>query len=250
MLKRILRSAVNNFGYEIERLPELQPDRDDRFAPAMEEQFRAMYWRCHRFTMTQVAPMYSLYKSVEYVVTHDIPGDVVECGVWRGGSSMLAALTLSEMDAKDRSIYLYDTYEGMAEPTEQDREIRSGRTAIELMSELRWVRSPLEEVERNLESTGYPTEKLEFVKGKVEDTIPNVIPDRISILRLDTDWFESTYHELTHLYPRLSSRGVLIIDDYGTWEGAKAATDRYFEENGIVMLLHPVDGQVRVGIKL
>jgi O-methyltransferase len=98
-------------------------------------------------------------------------------------------------------------------------------------------------------SSGYPERNIIFVKGKVEDMIPGTMPQRISVLRLDTDWYESTYHELQHLYPLISNKGILIIDDYGFWTGAKEATDRYFQENKIPIFLNRIDRSGRLGIK-
>ncbi len=89
-----------------------------------------------------------------------------------------------------------------------------------------------------------------MIKGKVEETIPHDIPEKISILRLDTDWYESTYHELVHLYPRLVKGGVLIIDDYGHWQGARKAVDQYFQENNIPVLLNWIDYTGRVAVKI
>jgi hypothetical protein len=105
-------------------------------------------------------------------------------------------------------------------------------------------------VKNNLYSTGYPRENIIFIKGKVEETIPAVIPDKIAILRLDTDWYESTYHELLHLFPRLSVHGVLILDDYGCLKGAKRATDTYFNEHGVKVLLNRIDYSGRIAIKV
>jgi hypothetical protein len=104
-------------------------------------------------------------------------------------------------------------------------------------------------VKQNLLSTGYPAERLHFIKGKVEDTIPGTCPDRIALLRLDTDFYESTYHEFVHLYPSLVDQGVLILDDYGTWQGAKEATEQYFKEKGINLLLNKIDKPGRIAIK-
>jgi hypothetical protein len=113
-----------------------------------------------------------------------------------------------------------------------------------------WCYSGIDEVKNNLFTTGYPKEKLFFVKGKVEDTIPGEIPSAIAILRLDTDWYESTYHELKHLYPLLNSGGVLIIDDYGHWQGSRQATDNYFSEINKPVLLNRVDYTGRIAIKM
>jgi hypothetical protein len=104
-------------------------------------------------------------------------------------------------------------------------------------------------VKLNIESTNYPKNLVHFVKGKVEDTIPQTMPEKIAILRLDTDWYESTYHELKHLFPKLVKGGIIIIDDYGHWKGAREAVDQYFTENGIHILLNRIDYTGRIGIK-
>ena len=221
----------------------------------MEPEFIKMYQRCKNYTMTSIERMYSLYKAVEYVVKFDIPGDIVECGVWRGGSSMLCALALMKMKEKNKSIYLYDTYEGMSRPTKKDITFE-GESAMSKWKCLKngevnkWAYSSIEEVKSNMYSTHFNRNRLTFVQGKVEDTIPVEMPLQISILRLDTDWYESTYHELVHLFPRLSVKGVLIIDDYGHWKGAREATDNYFRENRIMMYLHRIDYTGRIGIKV
>jgi hypothetical protein len=101
-----------------------------------------------------------------------------------------------------------------------------------------------------MDSTGYPRDRITYVQGKVEETIPAVIPDKISILRLDTDWYASTRHELVELFPRLSIGGVLIIDDYGYWRGARLAVDEYFSQGAAQMLLHRIDYTGRIGVKL
>jgi O-methyltransferase len=113
----------------------------------------------------------------------------------------------------------------------------------------KWCYASLDEVRRNLAATGYDPRNLHFVKGPVENTIPEGAPNEIALLRLDTDWYESTKHELLHLYPRLAPRGVLIIDDYGHWKGSRKATDEYLQANGIVTMLHRVDQTSRMVIK-
>jgi hypothetical protein len=164
---------------------------------------------------------------------------------------MMAALTLRQLDDTERTLYLYDTFEGMPPPGELDVRF-DGQRAIDQM-EAREFRemlvADLESAKRNLARTGYPSDRIRLVQGMVEKTIPEVVPERIALLRLDTDWFESTHHEMIHLYPRLSVGGVLILDDYGCYEGARRAVDEYFEENGIVALLHRVDYTGRVMIK-
>jgi O-methyltransferase len=207
------------------------------------------------FTMTSPERIAALCKSIEYIVANRIPGDIVECGVWKGGSSMAAALALRHFGVSDVTLHLYDTFEGMSEPSEHDLQAQSGRSAVEMLSnahkdERIWCLAGLAEVRKNLYSTGYPEDLIKVVKGKVEDTIPSTIPDTISILRLDTDWYDSTRHELTHLYPRLAIGGALIIDDYGYWAGARKAVDEYFQGQASVPLLNRIDATGRIAVKL
>jgi O-methyltransferase len=217
--------------------------------------FMEIYDQCRPFTMTSPERMFSLYQSVKYVVDNDIPGDFVECGVWKGGSSMLIALTLVKLGLTDRTLWLYDTFEGMSEPTAEDRDFSGGDAVSQLNASDRqdshsvWCYSSLDEVKANMAGTGYNGSCIRFVQGKVEDSIPGAIPADIAILRLDTDWYASTYHELTHLYPLLRRKGVLIIDDFGHWEGAKKAVLQYFAEQGIHPLLHRIDNTGRILLK-
>lgn len=243
--KRVVLPICNKFGFDIVPHSQFPPDFD-----------RATIEICHSvrpFTMTSMERVYSLCQSVAYVVQHDIPGDIVECGVWKGGSMMAVARTLLNRGVT-RKLHLFDTFEGMPEPTGADINVR-GLPAAELMALADkqahvWAYSPLDEVKKNLRDTGYDPSQVVFVKGKVEDTIPAQAPSQIALLRLDTDWYESTLHELVHLYPRLSVGGVLIIDDYGYWEGARKAVDQYLAEKKLKLLLNRIDSTGRVAVKL
>lgn len=251
MLKEILKNILNTMGYNIVRCPNRMPFPVD----IIEKDFIDIYKKCRPYTLTTAERMYSLYKAVEYTVKHKIIGDMVECGVWKGGSSMLMAYTLLKMNEMKRKIYLYDTYEGMSKPSDFDISTNCDTSAVKKWTDhqrekTKWLYASLEEVRNNLFSTGYPKEKLIFVKGKVEETIPNIVPDKISILRLDTDWFESTYHELCYLFSKLAVNGVIIIDDYGNWKGARQAVDKYFEENRTKILLNRIDYTGRIAIKV
>lgn len=221
----------------------------------IERDFIEIYEKCKEYTLTSVQRMYSLYNSIIYISKNDIPGDIVECGVWKGGSMMLSALSLMQLKDTVRKLYLYDTFEGMTEPTCFDvRASDNFRAKLKYdkfkSNGIKWDYAPLEKVKKNLFSTGYPAENLIFIKGKVEETLLQIIPDKISILRLDTDWYESTYHELNYLFPKLSKNGIVIIDDYGHWKGAKRATDQYFKENNIKILLNRIDKTGRIAVKI
>lgn len=249
MLKGILINKIlHKLGLKLSLIFERHLDKEDK-------PFLEIYNKSRPYTMTSIERVYSLYKAVEYIVKLKVPGDMVECGVWKGGSSMAIASTLLKMNDTTRKIYLYDTYAGMSEPTHKDVDFL-GRLAIkewEINQEddfNKWAYSALEETKRNLFKTGYPKENLLFVKGRVEETIPKIIPDNIALLRLDTDWYDSTYHELRYLFPRLSVNGIVIIDDYDFFKGQREAVDKYFKENNINMLLNIIDGAGRIGIKI
>jgi O-methyltransferase len=249
MLKAARRTLAALRGYRLVHTSSPLLATDD-----LERDFLEIYERCRPFTMTSQPRMYALYQAVRHVVTSSIPGAIVECGVWRGGSAMLAALTLLRFGDQAREIFLYDTYAGMVTPTEVDVDpwmapaIATWRR-LQRPDKNEWCYAPLDEVTRNLRSTGYPIEKLRFVQGRVEETIPGAAPKQIAVLRLDTDWYESTRHELTNLYPLVARNGVLIIDDYGYWAGARKAVDEYFAHARSSIFLHRIDSTGRVGIK-
>ena len=206
------------------------------------------------YTLSSNERLFALIKAVEYVVKAGIPGDMIECGVWRGGSMMAVADTLMRLGKTDRVLQLYDTYEGMTPATDEDKDL-SGQSAKEMMAaEVRdsrniWAYAGLDDVRTNMESTGYPMSQMKFIKGRVEDTIPAQAPVCISILRIDTDWYESTKHELEHLFPRLSPAGVLVIDDYGHWQGARKAVDEFMAASEFPLLLGRMDYTGRFAIK-
>jgi hypothetical protein len=162
---------------------------------------------------------------------------------------------MQDSGVTDRNLYLFDTFEGMSAPTQDDVNF-NGESAADLLAGSAREANPtaafssLDEVKSNLSSTGYPPERVFFIKGKVEEAIPAQAPAQIALLRLDTDWYESTYHELLHLYPRLSPGGILIIDDYGHWEGARKAVDTYFAEHNLKLLLHRIDYTGRICVKI
>lgn len=218
-----------------------------------EAEFMAAFERCRPFTMTSVERMFALWSAARHVVRAGVAGDVVECGVWKGGSSMLAALALESAGDRARHLWLYDTFEGMSEPTDRDVDF-AGRDARTEYEETRrsgegWCASPLDDVKRALAATGTPAERLHYVVGRVETTIPREMPAQIALLRLDTDWYESTRHELVHLWPRLARGGVLIIDDYGHWAGARRAVDEWLATQKPPLLLDRIDYTGRIALK-
>ena len=190
------------------------------------DKFVELYGFCRHYTMTSRSRMFAVYEAVRTIVSVGIPGDVAECGVWRGGSMMMAAMALVYFGDTSRRLYLYDTFEGMTEPSAIDYDLYERPATKQHYPG--WCAATLQEVIENMTKTGYPQSNIVYVTGKVEETIPETMPERIALLRLDTDWYQSTAHELKHLYPLVSQKGFLIIDDYGHWKGAKLAVDEYF----------------------
>jgi O-methyltransferase len=205
------------------------------------------------YTMTTPPRIYALARAVEYVAARSIPGAFVECGVWRGGSMMAVALTLLRLGVSDRELYLFDTFSGMTPPGEEDVK-HSGERATEMLATSNrdsddWAVASLEDVREAMCGVGYPQERIHFVEGRVEDTLPENAPAEIALLRLDTDWYASTKHSLAHLYPNVAAGGVVIIDDYAYWQGAREAVDEYIVEHGLPLLLNRIDYTARIAVK-
>ena len=246
---RPLRRGLRKLGYDI------VPTRS-AWPSDFSETDIALYRRVSERTMTSPEAVVTLASAVRHVVDRRIPGAIVECGVWRGGSMMAVASTLLDAGRSDIDLYLFDTFDGMTAPTERDVNIRTGEAASSLLAadrdrekSLLWARAELDDVATAVASVGYPGERTHLVQGKVEATLPERAPEQVALLRLDTDWYESTRHELEHLYPRVASGGVLLIDDYGHWDGCRKAVDEYFAGDEAAPLLSRVDYSGRVGVK-
>lgn len=212
----------------------------------LDQQARETALATREFTLLNPEKLYAFIQAIRYIHTHSIPGDIVECGVWRGGAIMAAAMTLNQLGGSDRKFYLYDTFTGMSQPTDKDvplpgtgdidvpqrfRDTQTGADSSE------WCCASMTDVRKNLSTVPYDQESFIFIEGKVEDTLPEIQPDKISILRLDTDWYESTKVEMEYLMPLLTTKGVLIIDDYYRWQGNKDAVDEYLAKYNIPILL-------------
>jgi O-methyltransferase len=249
---QLLKKAARVLGYDLVRrnssggaakvLTDLAP-RD-----------KTILKRVAPYTMTSVERQIALVQAARHVVRGGVPGCFVECGVWRGGSSMLAALTFAGEGDAERDLYLYDTFEGMTPPTDDDRTADGTLAQTHLANTARgtgvWCCADLDDVKANLATTGYPPDRLHYIQGPVEETIPAQLPPApIALLRLDTDWYESTRHELEHLFPLVADGGAIIIDDYGHWEGARKAVDEYLAALPRRYFLHRIDYTGRLLIK-
>jgi O-methyltransferase len=247
MFKTAIHNSLRALGLEIHRYRDPDYDHSREFTNEESEIIRQV----RPWTMTSVERIYALIQGVRYVTGNAIEGAIVECGVWKGGSMAAVARTLMSLGDSTRELYLFDTFEGMSEPTSVDVDY-SGKPAVDVLREdegYKCANAPLNKVKEVLQGTGYPLDRIHFVPGKVEDTIPGSAPASISLLRLDTDWYESTKHELVHLFPRLTRNGVIIIDDYGHWRGSRQACDEYFAEKNISILLNRIDYTGRMALK-
>ena len=207
------------------------------------------------YTMTSDERVAVLESAVRHVAMN-YPGDFVECGVAKGGSMMAIAYTLLDLGIRDRDLFLYDTFEGMPEPDDFDRgrfgekAHRRWRRRRDAAGRSTWINHGIDEVRHNLALTGYPEARMHFIRGKVEETLPaSVPPGAVALLRLDTDWHASTKAELDCLYPKLVRGGILVVDDYFRWQGARKATDEYLQRHGIPMFLVRVDDSSVIGVK-
>lgn len=255
LLKKPIQYAAHIAGYEISRAGRKQ-------AAAIPVEFndaeRALFSlvKDNEMTMTSSERMFATMMACKHAVESGIVGDFVECGVWRGGNSILAAGEFHQRNS-NKAVYLFDTFEGMTAPTEFDKAALSGVAAEKKYQETKrgensdWCYSSLDEVKNNFAKAGLLSDRVKFVKGDVLKTLEdeNNLPEKISVLRLDTDWYESTRKEMEVLYPRLSVGGIIMIDDYGHWAGAKKAVDEYFERHGGRPFLQYIDRTGRIGIK-
>ena len=251
-LSKLLRAA----GLKAPKKPkeeEISTSIDYKYVLSEEE--KSIFKEVSPYTQTDASRVLSLIYAVRYVEKNYVPGAIVECGVWKGGSMMAVARTLLNMGVAEKQVYLFDTFEGM--PAATDRDVNSAGLAADAYFrghnvynvEGKWNFASLEEVKQNLASIGYPVNNIHYIKGKVEVTLPEQAPEAVSLLRLDTDYYESTRHEMIHLFPRLSVGGILIVDDYLSWRGSREAVDEYLQDHKVRLFLNPVGQGAVIGVK-
>ncbi len=250
-MKKTIKRMFNKLGYNISKI------KKNPYPIDYNDEFIKEYQKIKPYTMTSIERVFALKSAVKYTVDNNIEGSYVECGVWKGGSCMMIAATLIQLEQSDKEIWLYDTFDGMTNPTNDDVEVETNLRGMELLENVdkttdrlnMWAYAPKDLVIKNMNSTGFPKDKIKYIEGKVEETLSYDKPASIALLRLDTDWYESTKKELEHLYPLLVSGGVLIIDDYGHFKGSKKAVDDYFRNIKEKPLLHRIDYSGRMVIK-
>jgi hypothetical protein len=240
-----VKGLARRLGYDIVRL---KPN--ESFPLDYDEEFISLFQKVQPYTLTSHERVFALRQAVTYLIRAGIEGAFVECGVWRGGSMLVVAETLLAAGVTDRDLYLFDTFTTMPPPNEEDVDVWGQRAAdyYEAAIAEPFYAYEQDEVRTLLLRTGYPEARLHFVKGMVEDNIPGQAPPQIALCRLDTDWYVSTAHELRHLFPRIPEGGILLVDDYGHFQGARQAVDEYLEERGISVLLNRIDYSGRLAV--
>ena len=256
-MKRLIQKILYNSGIKIKKLKNknfkmcflgyelsgINPNYYEYPCEANESEIKLMneilqpHQFKRRYSMTSPERLWAAISAAKYVHNNNIEGDIIECGVWRGGCSLAIAKTLEKLGS-NKKIYLFDTFAGMTEPQKYDKKLESGKSAIETYNSSKtdfgssWCYGSLEDVKKLFFEYGLE-DNIIFVKGDVCETLKKSsnLPKSISLLRLDTDWYKSTMSELKVLYPKLSKNGVLLLDDYGSWDGARMAVDEYFSKN-------------------
>ena len=249
-IKKILNNILSYFNHSIIHSDELGYLKKNTIIEEKNEYEKNLITKAKKFTSVGTIPTWMLINSIKYIHKNKIEGDFVEAGVFRGGN-LIIYKEMNDILKLNNKIYAYDTYEGMPQPNEK-LDIKWNNTKADYVynhvKKDNWCKCSLDNVKSNLLSEINNLDNIIFIKGLVEDTlkIEKNLPKKISLLRLDTDFYESTKIELEILFPRLSQGGILIIDDYGNWKGAKKAVDDYFKNSPFLIYL---DHGVRMLIK-
>jgi hypothetical protein len=210
----------------------------DRIVPG---NFVRLHEVVKNYTMCGKARLRSLYRAVSYVCEENIPGDLVECGTAKGGSAAMLGLT-SQLVSSNRTLWVFDTFEGIPEPTQADPDYEEASKFTGLF------RGELHEVADFFDQCGI-LQNARLVKGLFQETLPFTEVESIAVLHIDADWYESVWTCINCLYDRISPGGVIQFDDYGTWAGARKAIDEFLKENAADSRLRYVDHAGRIWIK-
>jgi O-methyltransferase len=251
-MKKIIKYLLQQIGYKIIKDDNLEISIPVEASNNEKELINLV----KEYSMTDYKNLYLSTQALKYIAEKKIEGDIVECGVWKGGH-LIIFKSLCEKYNLDKKIFAYDTFDGMTESSINDFN-HNGENAIDLMKKTFasenngdniWCYASLDLVKKNITNVLGNTNNINFIKGDVIKTLQDKknLPKKISILRLDTDFYESTKIELLTLFPLLEEEGILIIDDYGHWNGAKKAVDEFFENN--YHFKHVINGSCRMIIK-
>jgi hypothetical protein len=237
LLKRSLTNTI--FGGE----PDPADDPGRYVVAAVEH-----YQQSAAVSMLPVARLDNLQKCIVDVIVNRVPGDLVETGVWRGGATIFMRAVLKVYGQADRIVWAADSFEGLPEPDPEKYPLESKAFKSDAMTKYyNHFAVGLDEVKRNFEAYGMLDAQVRFLKGWFKDTLPSVPIDKIAVLRLDGDYYESTRDALRSLYDKVSPGGYIIIDDFGEdhWTYCRRAVDEFRAERGITEPLDYVDERCR-----
>ena len=253
-ISETIKNFLNKFNFKIEHANSWYKRNEHRIAEISNDELKILK-EITNLSMSTPANHWAIIQSLKHIKKNDIKGDIVECGVWRGGNLILFKKIIDTLYL-EKKIFAFDTFQGMPEPSKEDLDLKDIDAEKIYQNykdkDLKWCFSDIDEVKNNISKFFKDYNKsFNFIKGKVEDTLmyEDNLPQTISLLRLDTDFYESTKKELEILYPRLNKGGVLIIDDYGHWKGSKKAVDEYFKLDNNFLWFHRIDYASRLLIK-
>src|SRR5579871_3514014 len=229
-----------------------EPDSNEESPHRYVSRAIAHYQQSSAVSMLPLVRLDNLEQAIRDVVGRGVPGDFIETGVWRGGATIFMRAMLRVLGVNDRSVWVADSFEGLPEPDAErfPREAESYRSAA-MTTYYKHLAVGLDEVKRNFAAYGQLDDQVKFLKGWFKDTLPGAPVERLAILRLDGDYYESTWDALTNLYGRLSTGGYVIVDDYGedAWTYCRRAVDDFRREHAITDALVRVDRPCSYWIK-
>jgi hypothetical protein len=234
-----MRRRVNELHAQIDQI---HADELAHYSEIQGEEFKELFALACPYSMVHVPGFYNVYQSLAYIRENAIPGDLVECGCALGGVAIFMRLCLTRW-RMDRTIHLFDTFVG---PPIGSRDTIHGGQELVWSTAMENHRAGTEE--NIIEATGC-LDGFHIVEGFVEQTLPVTSLPELALLRLDTDFYESTRVEFELLYPKLTRGGVLIVDDYGYFQGSRRATDEYLATIRPTPLLNRIDQGVWAGVK-
>lgn len=194
-------------------------------------------WPVHAETMIGYKRLSNVQHCVEEVIRNGVEGDLIETGVWRGGTVIFMRALLKAFDSTDRLVWVADSFEGLPKPNAE----KYSADKDDILYTYDELRVSQEMVEANFRNYGLLDEQVRFLKGWFRDTLPTAPVKKLAVLRLDGDMYESTMDALTHLYPKLSPNGYIIIDDWGVIEGCRLAVEDYRRQHQITDTILPID---------
>ena len=246
-IKSTIKRVFNIFNLEITTKNNFE-SRFNNYIAEISKEEQEILKNISEYALSSQVNQWSIIQSLKYIKSKNLEGSIVECGIYKGGTLLLIIKILKNLGLK-KSLYGYDTFEeGFDKLSEHDVDIK-GKVVGELKFEDNFFPTK-DEVVNILKKFGVNNENMPIlIKGKTQDTLQKSenVPEKISFLRLDTDIYEPTINQLEVLFPKLCSRGVLHIDDYGHCPGVRKAVDEYFKNKNV--WLHRVDYTCRILIK-